>query len=134
MPSSFREEEFQSFCYIFSFWLPWQPELWVEFNLLKNFSRALPKEHPCQVSSRLAQWFRRRRCLQKLWTTDNGRRTMDIGRSQKLTMSTLCSGELKNGRQLLKLVENTMGKGEIAHFEHFLLFPWCFQKACTTDT
>ena len=23
-----------------------------------------------------------------------------------------------------------MGKGEIAHYEQFLLFPWCFQKAC----
>ena len=26
---------------------------------------------------------------------DDGRRTTDIGRSQKLTMSTSCSGELK---------------------------------------
>ena len=63
---------------------------------MNNFGRALPKEHPCQVSSRLAQWFRRRRCLKKLWTTDDARRTPeDIGRLQKLTMSTLCSGELK---------------------------------------
>ena len=23
-----------------------------------------------------------------------------------------------------------MGKGEIAHYEQFLLFPQCFQKAC----
>ena len=69
MPSSFRKEDFQGFCYFFSFWLPWQPELWVEFNLLNTFCRASPKEHPCQVSSRLAQWFRRRRCLKKLWTT-----------------------------------------------------------------
>ena len=29
------------------------------------------------------------------WTTDDARRTPDIGRSQKLTMSTLCSGQLK---------------------------------------
>ena len=28
------------------------------------------------------------------------------------------------------MVENTVGKGEIAHYEQFLLFPWCFQKAC----
>ena len=27
-------------------------------------------------------------------------------------------------------VENTVGKGEIAHYEQFLLFPLCFQKAC----
>ena len=27
-------------------------------------------------------------------------------------------------------VENTVGKGEIARHEQFLLFPQCFQKAC----
>ena len=27
-------------------------------------------------------------------------------------------------------VENTAGKGEIARYEQFLLFPQCFQKAC----
>ena len=31
---------------------------------------------------------------------DDGRRTTDIERSQKLTMSTSCSGELKNGSRL----------------------------------
>ena len=29
-----------------------------------------------------------------------------------------------------KWTENTVGKGEIARYEHFLLFPQCFQKAC----
>ena len=36
----------------------------------------------------------------------------------------------ENGRKLSKRVENTLGKGEIAHCEQFLLFPQCFQKAC----
>ena len=36
----------------------------------------------------------------------------------------------ENGRKLSKQVENTVGKGEIAHYEQFLLFPRCFQKAC----
>ena len=27
-------------------------------------------------------------------------------------------------------VENTVGKGEIARYKQFLLFPRCFQKAC----
>ena len=36
----------------------------------------------------------------------------------------------ENGRKLLKQVENTVGKGEIACYEQFLLFPQCFQKAC----
>ena len=29
-----------------------------------------------------------------------------------------------------KQVENTVGKGEIARYEQFFLFPQCFQKAC----
>ena len=40
----------------------------------------------------------------------------------------------ENRRKFLKWVENTVGKGEIACFEQFLLFPQCFQKACTADT
>ena len=36
----------------------------------------------------------------------------------------------KNGRKLSKQVENTVGKGESARYEQFLLFPKCFQMAC----
>ena len=36
----------------------------------------------------------------------------------------------ENGRKFSKWVENTVGKGEIARNEQFLLFPQCFQKAC----
>ena len=36
----------------------------------------------------------------------------------------------ENGRKLSKQVENTVGKGEIARYEQFLLFPQCFHKAC----
>ena len=36
----------------------------------------------------------------------------------------------ENGRKFFKPVENTVGKGEIACYEQFLLFPQCFQKAC----
>ena len=35
----------------------------------------------------------------------------------------------KNSRKLFKQVENIVGKGEIARYEQFLLFPQCFQKA-----
>ena len=34
----------------------------------------------------------------------------------------------ENGRKLSKWVENTAGKGEIARYEQFLLFPQCFQE------
>ena len=40
----------------------------------------------------------------------------------------------ENGRKLSKRVENTIGKGEIARYEQFLLFPQCFQKTSTADT
>ena len=36
----------------------------------------------------------------------------------------------ENVRKLSILVENTVGKGEIARYEQFLLIPQCFQKAC----
>ena len=39
-----------------------------------------------------------------------------------------------NGRKFSKWVENTVGKGEIAHYEQFLLFPQSFQKTCTAAT
>ena len=34
----------------------------------------------------------------------------------------------ENGRKLSKQVENTVGKGETARYEQFLLLPQCFQK------
>ena len=36
----------------------------------------------------------------------------------------------ENSRKFSKRVENSVGKGEIARYEQFLLFPQCFQKAC----
>ena len=40
----------------------------------------------------------------------------------------------ENGRKFSKQIENTAGKGEIARYEQFLLFPQCFLKTCTADT
>ena len=34
---------------------------------------------------------------------------------------------------LSKWFENIVGKGEIARYEQFLLFPQCFQTTCTAD-
>ena len=39
----------------------------------------------------------------------------------------------ENGWKFSKRVENTVGKGEIARYEQFLLFLQCFQKTCTAD-
>ena len=35
-----------------------------------------------------------------------------------------------NSIKFSKLLENTAGKGEIAHYEQILPYPQCFQKAC----
>ena len=35
----------------------------------------------------------------------------------------------ENGRKVSEWVEKTVGKGQIARYEQFLLFPQCFQKA-----
>ena len=40
----------------------------------------------------------------------------------------------ENGRMFSNPIENTEGKGEITHYEQFLLFPQCFYKTCTADT
>ena len=43
----------------------------------------------------------------------------------------LCRRQLKcdeNRRRYSKRIENTVGKGEIARYEQFLLFPQCFQR------
>ena len=39
----------------------------------------------------------------------------------------------ENGRKLSKQVQNIVGKGEIARYEQFLLFPQCFQKDCLPE-
>ena len=38
------------------------------------------------------------------------------------------------GGKFSNRVENTVGKGEIARYKQFLLFPQCFQKTYTADT
>ena len=56
-----------------------------------------------------------------------------------LARTSLCEGSLthyqmtnfrlfqtKNGRKFFKLIENTLGKGEIAHYEQFFSFPTVF--------
>ena len=40
----------------------------------------------------------------------------------------------ENDEKFYKRIENTVGKGEIARDEQFLLFPQCFHKTCTADT
>ena len=39
----------------------------------------------------------------------------------------------ENGGKLYTMLENSVGKGEIARYEQFLLFPQCFQKTFTVN-
>ena len=66
----FQRRRFLKNCLKNSILLPWQPEFLMESNSVNNFWRGPPKEHSCQVWSKLAQRFGRRRCLKKLLTTD----------------------------------------------------------------
>ena len=45
----------------------------MESNSVSIFLRGPPKEHSCQIWSKLALQFGKRRCLQKLLTRHNGR-------------------------------------------------------------
>ena len=38
-----------------------------------------------------------------------------------------------NGDTIILLSKNIVGKGEIARYEQFLLFPQCFQKQSVVD-
>ena len=56
-------------------------------------------------------------------------RKQQILDSSKLKeLRTTISKFVEDGRKFPRGVENTVGKGEIARYEQFLLFPQCFQK------
>ena len=57
---------------------------------------------------------------------------LDSSKLKEFAHDNLKYGE--NGRKFSKRIENTVGKGEIARNEQFLLFPQCFQKTCIADT
>ena len=66
--------------------------------------------------------------------------TLNLSQTKNLEGSKLkefaddnCKSD-ENGRTFFKHVENTVGKGEIARYEQFLLFSQCFQKPCAADT
>ena len=55
------------------------------------------------------------------------------GSSNTAANKNLMSKIWTNGEQLPDQVQNIVGKGEIAHYEHFLLFPECFQNLSVVD-
>ena len=49
------------------------------------------------------------------------------------SLQTTILNRMKTVQSSSKPVEHTMGKGEIARNEQFLLFPWCFYKILNVD-
>ena len=70
----------------------------------------------------------------KMWTrlTLSKRQNLDDSKLKELADDNFKFDE--NSRKPSKRVENTVGKGEIARYKQFLLFPQCFQKNSTADT
>ena len=60
--------------------------------------------------------------------TTNFRR---LKKPERLKLQTTISNLMKTA-EFFKWVENAVGKGEIARYEQFLLFPQCFQKTYKT--
>ena len=56
---------------------------------------------------------------------------LDFSIQQQIKM--WCQKNRQMRTQLSISVENIVGKGEIAHYEQFLLFPQCFQKLSVVD-
>ena len=78
------------------------------------------------------------KCLQfvSIWTSLKfcrlGTQILDSSKLKEFADDNFKLGE--NSRKFFKWIENTVGKGEIASYKQFLLFPQYFQKACTADT
>ena len=72
-----------------------------------------------------------RDCLLKGQLTFPKQQISDSSKLKEFADENFRSDE--NGGKFLKSVENTVGKGGIARYEQFLLFPQCFQKNCTEN-
>ena len=68
--------------------------------------------------------------LSKPWVTKRitRRQILDSSKLKEFADDNVKFDE--NVRKVSKRVGHTVGKGEIARYEQFLLFPQCFQKAC----
>ena len=54
-----------------------------------------------------------------------------------LKLKAIADDKMKELKRILFVfdrVENIVGKGENAGYQHFLLFPQCFQKACLSGS
>ena len=87
---------FKNFILKTFFSTPW-PTYATNWNGLNNFGREAPRDHSCGIWLKSNEWFQRRNRLNESLRTHalTHWRLTDKGLSQWLTLSTLCSGELK---------------------------------------
>ena len=88
----FLTRRFLKFALKLTLFGPLWPLCAMDRNRLNNFERGSPKGHPCEVSSNLSQWFRRRCRLKEKFTDDGRRQTPHHDIS---TLGTLCPVVLK---------------------------------------
>ena len=81
--------------------------------------------------ARYEQFLLSPQCFQETRTFPK-RQILDSSNSKEFADDIFKFNE--NGRKFCKRIENTVGKGEIALDEQFLLFPQCFQEICTVGT
>ena len=86
-------------CILKTLFLTLWPTYATNWNSLNNFGRKTPRDHSCEVWLKSNEWFQRRSRLNKKKLTHW--QTTDTGLSQNLTLSTLCSGELKTKQTFL---------------------------------
>jgi len=116
------EEKIFENCILKTYFLTPRPTYATNWNSLNNFDSGPPRDHSCEVWSKSNKRFQRRYCLKKLLTDGrtHGRRTL---KDHKSSLSTSCSGELKNEKlymvsmathYLINLLERklSMGNGQ----------------------
>ena len=77
----------------------------------------------------VCKWTSLTLCLS---VTPSQKANFRLFQTKKSLLVTIMKFDEKS-RMFSKWVENTVGKGEIARYEPFLLFPQYFQKTCTAD-
>ena len=123
LTSGLREEDFLKIASCpYSPRSPHSPEpcLRMDQNFANNFWKRSPKEHSSEIISKSDQRFNP--------LPDN--KILDRSKLKQSADDNFESDE--NSIKFSKRVEDTVGKGEIARYEQFPLFPQCFQKACFT--
>ena len=119
---------------------PWKQAFWKHCGTRRNCSSRAISLCPTVFSTRLDNFLPFSSNLKlssansfnseesKIWYWVTRRQILDWSKLKQSADDNFIFD--RNIRKFYKRVENTVGKGEIAQYKQFLLFPQCFQKAC----